>query len=165
MRDELYNEILMNQNTETENISDTPLDSSTWLTFNAGGKKYAIASSLVQEILRNNDVFPIPFVPPYIKGVLNSYGKPFAVLDISLFFYQKEQNTKLYMILKDDNHLALQIDDLMEFHTQNEISLQKMVDSSNIRYFSSALTFEADTIPVLNMDNIISDIKDEIDKI
>ena len=58
-------------------------ESKSWLIFNCLSDSYAIESSCVREILRNNVVFPVPFVPSYVKGVLNFYGKPFAVIDFA----------------------------------------------------------------------------------
>ena len=164
MSQDLYNELLNTENTsEIEESKTSP--ASTWLTFYAGSEKYAVLSTEIREILRNNEIYPVPFVPPYIKGVVNCYGAPYAVLDISAFLGHETQSSKLYMIIKDDNHLALQIDDLQEFHTDNEITVQTMANGKDYEYYNSALTFENETIPILNLDKIVSSIRTDIEKI
>jgi len=165
MSQELYEDIVNAQNISDTNSTETDYSTSTWLTFSAGNKKYAIQSNLIQEILRNNDIFPIPFVPPYIKGVLNSYGTPYAVLDISLFLENEIQNSKLFMILKGDYHTAIQITDLQEFHTLNDIEIQDFIDEKNVRFFSSVISYQGESIPIMNVDAILSTIREEIEKI
>ena len=58
---------------------------SVWLIFTIGnqadGKNlYAIPADSVKEILRDATVFPLPFVPPYVNGVLNVVQKEIDVI-------------------------------------------------------------------------------------
>ena len=54
-------------------MSDEQEITKTWLVFSAGEKKYALLASDVREILRDVPVFPLPFVPEYLNGILNRY--------------------------------------------------------------------------------------------
>ena len=84
MTDEkLYNEIQDNQAEEKHSPAETDSSQVTWLLFSAGGKTFAIDSVLVKEILQDTETYKIPFVPSFITGILNFYGKPYAVADFA----------------------------------------------------------------------------------
>ena len=70
---------------------------SVWLIFTIGnqadGKNlYAIPADSVKEILRDATVFPLPFVPPYVNGVLNRYGDPYVVIDSAVLEGKEAQH-------------------------------------------------------------------------
>ena len=138
---------------------------STWLTFVVGQDKYAILSSDIKEILRNNDIFYIPFVPDYIKGVINSYGIPYAVFDVSSFLGRGKLTSRLYIILKDSNNLALQVDELLEFHADNEIDITHLSCNREYPYYSAILKIKDETVPVLDLKGIEVSIKAAVEGI
>lgn len=135
----------------------------TWLVFTAGEETYAIDSSEVREIVRNNEIYPIPFVPPYVKGVLNCYGDPFAVVDVSLFLGQEIQNSQLFMILNNENKLSLQISDIQEFHNASDVESQKLSESTDASYFTGAISFDGVTAPVLSVEGIVDKIRGDLE--
>ena len=70
-----------------------------WLIFTIGnqadGKNlYAIPADSVKEILRDATVFPLPFVPPYVNGVLNRYGDPYVVIDSAVLEGKEAQQCR-----------------------------------------------------------------------
>ncbi len=136
----------------------------TWLVFLAGNQNYAIDSSLVKEILRNNAVYPLPFAPSYIDGVLNSYGLPYAVLDIAEFMEEESSEGKMFLILNNDEHLALKINDIQEFHTDAEVTQQSLVSGAESPFFNGAIQYKNITAPILNLNGILERIHLDLDK-
>ena len=82
MNEEIIEKIAENGQTQeggTEQTSDKRL--STWLIFAIAGKKFAIRSSEVLEIIGDMSVYRLPFMPAYIEGVINRRGDPYTVIN------------------------------------------------------------------------------------
>ncbi|MBO6176511.1 MAG: chemotaxis protein CheW [Treponema sp.] len=139
----------------------------TWLIFDAGSRTYAADATKVREILRNDEIFPVPFVPKYIKGVINYYGRPYAAVDFSLFQNDEQQNSKLFLILNDENDVAIQISDVREFQTLKEDYLQTIARTAESAYFSNAIDYDDGiqhiAVPVLNFESITARIRQDFE--
>lgn len=138
-------------------------NATSFLVFKAGQDFYAINSSDVREILRNNEVFPMPFVPPYIRGILNSYGIPYAVLDLSLFITNERQDSRLFLILKDQNNLSIQVTDIQEFHSSSDVTIQTLMNQTDTPFFTGAISFDGVTAPILNIPGILEKIRNDLE--
>lgn len=160
MSDKLYSEIVKNQNVakaQEENLTEI-----TWLVFMAGQEYFAIDSNLVREILRNNEIYQIPFAPSYVNGILNCYGTPYAVIDIEKFLNgnnsESKKKNKLFLILKDKSNLSLQINEIQEFHTRRDVSFHSLADTKDSPFFTGTVSFKGLVAPILNADAIIEKI-------
>lgn len=147
-------------NAQTEAGSEPVIN---YLVFKVGLNCYAVESSMIQEVMRNSVLFPLPFVPDYMKGIINFYGKPLSVIDLALFQDFAPQNEKLFLVLKNDSDIAFQVTEILEFHSARENSLQKISGTSESSYFTKALNFndgkENCAVPVLNINGIIAKIR------
>ena len=65
-----------------------------YLIFSSGRERYAVESSAVREIVRNNSIYPVPFVPSYVRGIINYYSTPVAAVD--WFKYKHEVSKQLF---------------------------------------------------------------------
>ena len=77
---------LIKSSAQEKNESQNTEQKTTWLIFTIGNQAdrknlYAMPAGKVKEILRDATVFPLPFVPTYVNGVLNRYGDPYVVID------------------------------------------------------------------------------------
>ena len=83
-----------------------------FLTFVVGNETYGIEVGNIREVIHFDDVFPIPAVPQYIRGVINLRGDVVPVIDLSYRFYQKKsEGTKFTSIVisevKSDDDIIL----------------------------------------------------------
>ncbi len=138
--------------------------SETWLVFKSGLKTYAIESCYIKEILRNSEVFKMPFVPPYVAGVLNFYGKPMAVIDFSKFIDNAGSKESLFLVLNVADDVAFQIDDVCDFYSSLEIISQTVANKADENFFLQSVIIDNSLVPVLNVGDIIKRIKKEIEK-
>jgi len=53
--------------------------------FNVGGNIYASYGSDVREILPDREIYPVPFLPDYLPGLINVRGDIESVIDICVF--------------------------------------------------------------------------------
>ena len=95
---------LIKSGTQETGESQKTEEKATWLIFKIGNGEdekslYAIPAEQVKEILRDANVFPLPFVPPYVNGVLNRSGDPYVVIDSAVLEGKEAQNSLLFIVM------------------------------------------------------------------
>lgn len=164
MDESLYDEIKESQETQDKLEGSTESNElKTWLVFKVQDGTYAIDSGSVREVLRNNEVFPMPFTPSYIKGVLNFYGKPYAVVDFMMIQNMQKTNTQLFLVLNNSADIALQIDDIIDFYTSEDVEEQQILDKSDTELFSQTISIGKVIAPVVDVQSISNKVKAEIE--
>jgi purine-binding chemotaxis protein CheW len=145
-------------------MSDESEVSKTWLVSLAGEKKYALLASDVREILRDVPVFPLPFVPEYINGILNRYGEPYAVIDPLPVLGEKSQESKLFIVLHDESHMCLKISEVLEFYTTQESDLKFFSASESGKYYVGSFSYEDGEVLILNPESFVEVVENDIEK-
>lgn len=160
----LYDEILSTQESENDETNSTDSKNlKTWLVFKSLDGTYAVESYNVREVLRNNEVFPMPFTPSYIKGVLNFYGHPYAVVDFAILQNLPKTNSRLFLVLNNSGNIALQIDDIIDFYTSEDVEEQQILDKSDMEFFSQTITIGKVIAPVVDVQALCKKVKSEIE--
>lgn len=145
-------------------MSDEQEITKTWLVFSDGEKKYALLASDVREILRDVPVFPLPFVPEYINGILNRYGEPYAVLDPLPLLGEKPQESKLYIVLHDEAHICFKISEVLEFYTTQESQLKYFSITDSGKYYVGSFAYEDGEVLILNSASFIEVAERDIEQ-
>ena len=145
-------------------MSDVNEITKTWLVFLAGEKKYALLASDVREILRDVPVFPLPFVPEYINGILNRYGEPYAVIDPLPVLGEKSQESILFIVLHDESHMCLRITEVLEFYTTQESDLKFFSASESGKYYVGSFSYEDGEVLILNPESFVEVVENDIEK-
>ena len=86
-----------------------------FLVFSIKKKRYAINTSFVKEIMHSAKIHPLPFVPPYIEGVVNCRGTPYTVVNSPLLEGEEDWELLGDTVLvfnRDDDQLALHISNI-----------------------------------------------------
>ena len=140
---------------------------SIWLIFTIGdqadGKNlYAIPAESVREILRDATVFPLPFVPPYVNGVLNRYGDPYVVIDSAVLEGKQAQDSFLFIVLNDESHTCLRITDVKDFFTATEKDVVHFSEAELSDYYDGTLNVDGQEVFVLKVQAIIEKVGREI---
>ena len=133
-----------------------------WLVFRSGEERYAIDSCMIQEIVRNNEIFPIPFAPPFIKGIINCYSVPVAVIDFSILLGKKETQGKIFLHLKDVSSASIQVTDVEEFIDDAEVSHSDFSNREDMPFFAGAIIYNKQTVPVLDTDAVLQKVKERL---
>lgn len=139
----------------------------TWLIFTIGdsvdGRNlYAIPAENVKEILRDATVFPLPFVPPYVNGVLNRYGDPYVVVDSAVLEGKEAQKSKLFIVMNDESHTCLRISDVKDFFTATEKDVVHFTEAELSDYYEGTLNINGQDVYVLKVQAIIEKVGKEI---
>lgn len=159
----LYDEITNSSNDDSKTDQSDYMEQKTWLVFKSDDAVYAVESKNITEVLRNNQVFPMPFTQNYIKGVLNFYGKPYAVVDLRLLQNLPRTNPKLFLVLNNPADIALQIDDIVDFYTSENVEEQQILERTDSDLFSQTITIGNVIAPVLDVQAIAKKVKSEIE--
>ena len=86
-----------------------------YLVFTVRDKRYALPSKVISEVAVLDKVFPLPLVPTYIRGIINRYSVPYALIDICYLLLKEGSNAGKVIVLKEEvDKLALLIDDVTD---------------------------------------------------
>lgn len=161
---DLIEEIKENQDTKSESEIVQEVSEITWLIFSVNEKLYAIEAPIAKEILRNMDIYPLPFVPEYIKGVINRHGEPYTVVDLASFLGKEQQESSLFIVLNlPDNQFCVQITDILDFHTAPENSVIGMNDVQDAGFFSGTIEYQNSNIPIIQLDKVYDIIRTDLE--
>ena len=139
----------------------------TWLIFTIGSESkqknlYAIPAENVKEILRDATVFPLPFVPPYVNGVLNRYGDPYVVIDSAVLEGKEPQESFLFIVLNDESHTCFRITDVKDFFTATEKDVVHFSETDLSDFYEGTLNINGQEVFVLKIQAIIEKVGKEI---
>jgi purine-binding chemotaxis protein CheW len=91
------------------------------LTFSLGNVSYGVNVHQVREVKNFEGVTPVPYVPPYVKGITNLRGEVVPVVDLRRRFgleEKKETDSAGIMIILQDRHpMGVMVDSVMEVLT------------------------------------------------
>ena len=86
-----------------------------YLIFTVREKKYALPSKLISEVAALEKIFPLPLVPAYVRGIINRYSVPYALIDICFLLLKEASDARKVIVLKEDvDKLAFLIDDVTD---------------------------------------------------
>ena len=152
MNEEIIEQIAQETNGAEEIVEEKVMI--TWLFFSIAGKKYAVKSGDVLEIIRDLAVYKLPFMPKYIEGVLNRRGDPYTVINPRVLISENgttPPEEPLFLILKrDDDQLSLHISDILFFAELAEDELKLIPGNDEEGFFLGTLGYGGEEIPVLN---------------
>jgi len=100
-----------------------------YLIFTVREKRYALPSKIISEAAKLDKVFPLPLVPDYVRGIINRYGVPYALIDISSLFFRETSKAQKVIVLKEEiDKLAFLIDDVTDFA---DISAEELIKTES----------------------------------
>jgi purine-binding chemotaxis protein CheW len=86
-----------------------------YLIFTILGKFYTFPSRFISEVTAFSYVYPLPLMPDYVRGIINRYSVPFALIDIGLLIRETPTPEAKVVVLKETvDRLAFLIDDVVD---------------------------------------------------
>ncbi|MDR2576386.1 MAG: chemotaxis protein CheW [Treponema sp.] len=86
-----------------------------FLIFTIQERWYALPAKTISEVTVLEEVFPLPLAPEYVKGIINRYSIPYALIDIKFLLINDSSNARKMIVFKEEiDKLAFLIDDVTD---------------------------------------------------
>jgi purine-binding chemotaxis protein CheW len=151
---------------QTESSTESPSEEK-YLIFSIRDKFYALPSVMINEVAVLEKVFPMPLVPAYVRGIINRYSIPYALIDISYILYNELSNAEKVIVLKEEiDKIAFLIDDVTDIADILPENILKIEHEENTFAASINAFFEwkGSHIFCIDAEDLINKIKQEFDR-
>ncbi len=134
------------------------------LIFSLGNEELGLDISCVREVLRPQEIYPLPRAPQYIKGVINLRGHIIALLDLKrkLCPNQTEEDFHKRIIICKVNHfmVGLTVNHLKEIVSLSKEEIQSPPEVVSLQMEAEVISGLARVgeriIPILNLEHILT---------
>jgi len=133
-----------------------------FLVCDIGIGRVAIPATVVREILINQDLYPLPFQPDFVAGLLNYHGDPCAVIDFARMLdpAAKQGGNKFIVLKPGQGGLALRIVDVERIIRVPRQDISPWPDATRGGgLFASLLRNGLTDIPILDIDAVVAGIR------
>lgn len=165
--DELIKRIGEAQSENTTDDADADVKTVKLLIVGIGEKKYAFPSEHIREIVKDARVYFVPFVPPYVRGILNRHGDPYTVFDLNLLLGNAPLDPSAFLISNyADDQVAVAISDVVEILkvTENDIRQIATNPERKDEFFSGVLNGEKNSdIFVIDIALVLSRLEHDLE--
>ena len=122
---------------------------------------YAFQSASVKEILYNPRIDPLPFMPPYIAGLINRHGEPFVLFNPHVLLENENTVKNIVIIIDSEEKFGIQVSGVETFFLGkiSELTYDSMFRSS---FFSFSIPFNEHEISVINPFSFLELLNKEI---
>lgn len=86
-----------------------------FLIFTIQDRLYTLPSCMINEVAVYDKTYPLPLLPEYVKGIINRYSVPYALIDLGLFLLKTPSALSKVVVLKEGvDKVAFMIDDVVD---------------------------------------------------
>jgi len=136
-----------------------------YLIFTVREKRYALPSRIISEVAALEKVFPLPLVPEYVRGIINRYSVPYALIDICFLLLKEASNAGKVIVFKEEvDKLALLIDDvtdIADLPPEKLMKTEQEEDGSISGSVSAFFEWKGNPVLCLDAGELISRIKQD----
>lgn len=160
-------EAIEKQEREEETTETTEEEQQKFLIFLVGSQRYGLYADEVREIIGGNPVFYLPFVPTYIRGLINRHGGPHTVFDVHALLGQEQTEANNYLILKlEDDNVAILISEVLEIVTVPKSQINILTSQeSEMRFFRGSITINEKEVFILDLNNLLLKLEEDLEKV
>lgn len=139
--------------TKTDKVSF----SGRYLTFTLGESTYGLELMDVRDIITLQPITSVPYVPPYVAGVINLRGKIIPIIDIRMRFdlpsIEYDERTCIIVVELENVEVGMIVDRVSEVITfaPESLSLIPDFDKYNNNKYLSSIGRSGDSL-VMNLD-------------
>jgi purine-binding chemotaxis protein CheW len=155
-------ELNMENDLLDENEAGEPLVR--WVTFELGQEVYGVLVKKVREILRINNISPVPGAPDYIVGITNIRGSVVSVIDgrkrINLSPTENTDLSRMIVMESEEDIVAVVVDkvsDIIDLPESSVVSNPKISASDGSKYISGVISHSDGLIIILDSEKFITD--------
>jgi len=134
-----------------------------WVTFFLGNEIYGVEVKCVREILKINNILPVPGAPDYVLGITNVRGNVVSVIDgrkrLNLELTKSTEKSRMIVLESENEFVAVVVDNVADIVDISESSLDsnpKVKSSEESRYVTGVFSNNDDLIIALNAERLIT---------
>jgi len=138
-----------------------------YLIFTIREKQYAMPSRIISEVAALEKAFPLPLVPEYVRGIINRYSVPYALIDICYLLSKDTSSAGKLIVLKEEvDKLAFLIDDVTDIADIPPEKIMKIEqeETSSVGLISAFFEWKDYQVFCLEITEIINRIKQDFEK-
>ena len=135
-----------------------------WITFQLSDETYGIEVQQVREILRINNILPVPGSPDYVLGITNIRGNVVTVIDarrrMNLSVVDVTELSRMIVLESNDEVVAVVVDNVSNIIDLPESSIDsnpKLNTNNDARFIDGVVSHSDDLIIILNVERFITD--------
>lgn len=147
---------------QTAKAGDDPILQ--WVTFRLENETYGINVMQVREVLRYNEIAPVPGAPSYVLGIINLRGNVVSVVDTRERFglpgAEITDNTRIVILETDSQVVGILVDAVAEvvYLRQSEIETAPNVGNEDNARFIQGVSHKNDELLILiEIKNLLTD--------
>ncbi|EAR09415.1 chemotaxis protein CheW [Reinekea blandensis] len=147
---------------QTAKAGDDPILQ--WVTFRLENETYGINVMQVREVLRYNEIAPVPGAPSYVLGIINLRGNVVSVVDtrerFGLAGTEITDNTRIVILETDSQVVGILVDAVAEvvYLRQSEIETAPNVGNEDNARFIQGVSHKNDELLILiEIKNLLTD--------
>ena len=135
-----------------------------YLIFTIREKQYALPSKVINEVASLEKVFPLPLVPDYVRGIINRYSVPYALVDICFLLCKDGSSAQKVIVLKDEiDKLAFLIDDVTDIADISPDQLLQ-IDQEETTAISAFFEWKDSHVFCLEIEELMKTIRADFEK-
>ena len=145
----------------TKKLDDQVLQ---WVTFNLENETYGVNVMVVKEVLKFQDIAPVPGAPDYVMGIINIRGTVISVINtrrrFGLHDREPDDNTRIVILEIGKHVLGIVVDSVAEvvYLRVSEIETAPQVNKDETARFITGVCHREDQLLILvELDKLLTE--------
>ncbi len=129
-----------------------------------GQRLFAFPAEAVREIVTDVPIYFVPFVPPYIRGIINRLGEPYTVCDLHALFEKRNLDARAFVISRgEDDAMAFLISEVAEMLKVTRDKVRPLsTKEGELSYFSGMVAAGSGNIPVVAIKSLLDKLAHDL---
>jgi chemotaxis signal transduction protein len=125
---------------------------------------FALPPETVKEIIAGLDIFPLPCCPPYVSGLINSHGLPYAAIDLHVLFESERHLAVKFLVLnRPGDAVAFGCTDVVEIAEIPSADISRFTQAEEeTRYCAASFMFKGRRVMIIQPDSIMDKLAHDI---
>ena len=139
-------------------------ESNKYILYSILNEQYASNLLEIKEVIKPNNIRPVPFMVPYFKGIINLRGKIISVVDFRIKFdpsFNDEINPGVILVVENKNFfIGVIVDDLISVQTVNEDDIQKNQEikyNIDLKFIVGNFILKENLVTILKLSSCINE--------
>lgn len=148
------NSVMESQNSSTGTIQ--------YATFHLGNEFFGVEVLRVQEILKHQEMTPVPLAPKYISGLINLRGQIVTAIDLGIRLMERQEpaspESMNVVVNSADGVVSLMVDkigDVLDIENTLMEDVPPTIKSIKSEYLNGVCKLEGQLLMILDVDRLL----------